>query len=166
MSLRHAAVEYIVVHCTATPRHMDVRRERIIEWHTLPKPHGNGWSRPGYHDLICRDGIIETLNSIKVRGIHAAGYNARSIAICLAGGSEDGDDAPGWQGEPTYNFETVQIDSLSRALEFYERKFPQARVVGHRDLDPDKACPSFDVARWWRESRAILTPHDMSVTYG
>lgn len=98
MALNLKRVQYIVVHCTATPAHLDIHKDRIIEWHTLPKPRGNGWSRPGYHDLIVRDGSIETLNSIRMRGIHARGFNSLSIAICLVGGSEDGDDAPGWQG--------------------------------------------------------------------
>ena len=149
MGLNLARVQYLVVHCTATPAHMNITGARIREWHMMPKPVGNGWSRPGYHDLILRDGSIETLNSFKMRGIHARGYNALSIAICLVGGSEDGDDAPGWQGEPTYNFEDVQIESLVLTLNYLTRKFPKAEVVGHRDLDNKKACPSFDAKTWW-----------------
>lgn len=142
-------VDWILVHCSATPAHMDIGAKRIIEWHTRPKPDGNGWRRGGYHEVIRRNGNIEMINSFKVPGIHAAGYNNRSIAICLIGGSEDGDDAPGWQGKPTFNFADNQINTLVDTLHYLEHKYPFAKVAGHRDLDRSKACPSFDVRTWW-----------------
>ena len=162
MALDHTKVRYIVVHCTATPATMWVDAKRIIAWHTDPKPQGNGWSRPGYHDLIIRNGKIQTLNSIKVIGSHVFGFNSQSVAVCLVGGSEDGDDAPGWQGEPSYNFEDVQIDTLIVTLNYLLLKFPQASVLGHRDLDSKKACPSFNVRQWWLDGHDV----DRARSYG
>ena len=164
MALDHTQVRYLVVHCTATPETMWIDAKRIRDWHTDPKPQGNGWSRPGYHDLIIRNGKIQTLNSIKSRGIHVRGYNSRSVAVCLVGGSEDGDDAPGWQGEPSYNFEDVQIDTLIITLNYLQLKFPRAEIVGHRDLDDKKACPSFDVRQWWLDGHD--EKHSKARSYG
>ena len=30
----------------------------------------------------------------------------------------------------------------------FHHRFPQVRIVGHNELNPRKACPSFDVQKW------------------
>ena len=42
----------IVIHCSATPKDMDIGVEKIKHWHTVD----NGWDDIGYHYVIKRDG--------------------------------------------------------------------------------------------------------------
>ena len=41
----------------------------------------------------------------------------------------------------------AQRQSLSTLVKGLHRLFPQARIVGHHDLNPNKACPCFNVSR-------------------
>ena len=35
------------------------------------------------------------------------------------------------------------------SLDYWKSKYPNASIVGHRDItDSDKTCPNFDVKRW------------------
>ena len=40
---------------------------------------------------------------------------------------------------------TIEKGRLRKLLKALHRKYPQALIVGHRDLNPQKACPCFDV---------------------
>ena len=52
------------------------------------------------------------------------------------------------KGKPENNFTPAQFESLRTLLDKLKVDYPSAKIVGHRDLDPKKACPSFDVASW------------------
>ena len=52
-----AKLEYLIIHCTATPEGMNISREWIEQVHLVK----NGWSQVGYSELIHLDGTIETL---------------------------------------------------------------------------------------------------------
>ena len=43
------------------------------------------------------------------------------------------------------NFTGEQWESLKKLLEELLIKYPDAQIVGHRDLDESKFCPSFSV---------------------
>ena len=130
--------DYIVIHCAATPHDMDIGAAEIREWHT----EGNGWRDIGYHFVIRRNGNIELGRDINDSGAHVKGYNSRSVGVCLVGGV-DGDN------QPEANFTSSQKDALRDLIYTLERIYPDATVVGHTDLNPNKACPSFDVAKWY-----------------
>jgi N-acetylmuramoyl-L-alanine amidase len=132
-------IDKIVIHCSDTPESMDIGVADIRRWHTDQPPFGNGWDDIGYHYVIRRDGTVEAGRDEDVPGAHVVGYNAHSIGICLVGGRGDG----GYTGDQWAHLYLLVNDLLTR--------YPAAAVLGHRDLDPRKACPQFDVSEWWRK---------------
>jgi N-acetylmuramoyl-L-alanine amidase len=142
-ALNGQAVKYLVVHCADTPPTMKVDAAVIDRWHKQ-----RGWLGIGYHFVIRRDGAIEECRPIDRMGAHVEGYNHESIGICMAGGRAAKGEAP------EQNFTDDQYVSLATVLGRLLREFPRAQIVGHRDLNPNKACPSFDVKTWWHETVA------------
>ena len=117
---------------------MDIGVKELRDWHV----NGNAWMDVGYHYVIRRDGTVEIGRPLDQAGAHTTGYNATSIGICLIGGvAQDGTT-------PESNFITVQWEALKSLLLDLLRQFPQATVHGHNEF-AEKACPSFDVQKWW-----------------
>jgi N-acetylmuramoyl-L-alanine amidase len=131
-------INQIVVHCAATKPSMDIGAEEICRWHTDPRPKGRGWSDIGYHFVIRRNGALENGRPIERMGAHAKGKNRQSIGICLVGGINNA-------GKEDANFTLAQYKSLENLLARLKQKFPDAGVIGHRNVST-KACPSFDVS--------------------
>jgi hypothetical protein len=152
-------VELIVVHCSATPPHMDVGWKDIDEWH---KRRGFFFGC-GYHYVIRRDGTIEHSKRVNTgehyQGAHAHGWNDISIGICLIGGIKrrDRTKTNGWtDAEPENNYTPEQMSSLRELLFILRQSFLKALVVGHKDLpDVKKDCPCFDVRAWLGEDYPI-----------
>ncbi|KXT48596.1 hypothetical protein HMPREF2531_02873 [Bacteroides intestinalis] len=84
------------------------------------------------------------------------GHNANSIGICYEGGL----DRHGLAKDTRTEWQKHSLRVLVRALKM---DYPEARIVGHRDLSPDvngngevepmewtKECPCFEVGkeRW------------------
>jgi len=160
MELRH--IDMIVIHCTASPNGRPVSVETVTEWHRL-----RGFKTIGYHYLIDVDGAVAEGRSELEPGAHALGFNAHSIGVCLVGGV----GGPSKQNPGLYT--QAQWDSLKIAVQDLMDRFPEARVVGHRDLSPDldgdgkiepheyfKLCPAFDVPAWLA---ADMAPTDANV---
>lgn len=150
----YGKLERLVIHCTATPPGREVSAADIRRWHTAPVSQGGrGWRQVGYTDLIHLDGSVERLvPNNEDRTVDpweitngARGYNATSRHIAYAGGVAA-------DGTTPCDTRTPQQKS---ALEHYVRdfvaRFPGAAVVGHNELAA-KACPSFDVQAWLRET--------------
>jgi len=138
-------IDTIVIHCAATTDGMDIGAEEIRKWHTDPKPEGNGWSDIGYHAVIRRNGSIEPGRPIERKGAHVKGHNANSIGICIVGGIRVVDG----KTIAANNFTRAQFAGLRILIQMYKDQHPGIkRVLGHRDLDPGKACPSFSVRDW------------------
>lgn len=139
-------IKRIVVHCAATPPTLDVGVKEIDEWHKA-----RGFSRIGYNAVIRRNGEIEQGRGEGAELAHARGYNKNSLAICLVGGVNE-------TGTPEANFTPAQWNALRRWLDEKQEKYPDAQILGHRDL-PNvlKDCPSFDVPHW-RRTGAIIDP--------
>ena len=133
-------IDTVVIHCSATPPTMDIGRKEIDEWHRA-----KGWNGIGYHYVIRRNGEIENGREIGTVGAHVAGHNAHSVGICLVGGVDS-------HNQPENNFEEIQFDSLLELLGMLKDEIPNAfDVVGHNELNPHKACPSFNVQDWLRQ---------------
>jgi N-acetylmuramoyl-L-alanine amidase len=141
--------DLIVIHCSATRPAQDTGVGEITHWHIQ-----RGFDTVGYHYVIRRNGELETGRPETAVGAHVRGHNANSLGICLAGGINVHD-------KPENNFTAEQFATLKRLLAQLKERYPNARVLGHRDLSPDKdgdgrltpnefikACPSFDVAQW------------------
>ncbi|MFN4278323.1 MAG: N-acetylmuramoyl-L-alanine amidase [Ferrovibrio sp.] len=135
--------DYIVIHCAATKPTMDIGAKEIERWHRE-----RGFFKIGYHFVIRRDGTIETGRALEEAGAHAQGFNHKSIGICLVGGI-------GMDGKAENNFTAEQWESLRSLVVRMKAQYPNAEVLGHRDLPGvKKDCPSFDVRGWWSQHAA------------
>ena len=146
-----ARMKYLVLHCTATPEHRDVSAADIRHWHCdPPSKGGRGWKQVGYTDLIHLDGTVERLvgnnedAEVDLWEVTngAAGFNSVSRHVVYAGGlAKDGKTAKDTRTP-------AQLEAMTAYVRDFHRRFPQIRIVGHRELNPKKACPSFDVQKW------------------
>lgn len=135
-------VEYIVIHCAATPPSSDIGVKEIDAMHRK-----RGFSSCGYHYVIRRNGQVETGRPESKVGAHVKNFNSRSIGVCLVGGLNDKHKAA-----PEYTQQ--QWDSLLKLVRELCTKYPSAEILGHRDFpEVNKACPCFDVADWWSASK-------------
>jgi len=142
----------IVIHCAATPEGRDVKAVNIVAGHLMPASKGGrGWSAPGYHYIVELSGrVVNTWPEGKIAN-GVKGYNADSIHVCYIGGVDA-------KGKPKDTRTPQQRASLRSVISELKARYPGARVLGHRDLSPDrngngvvepsewlKACPSYDV---------------------
>lgn len=139
LPLKPDEVYHIVIHCSSTSADRDVNAADIRHWHRT-----QGWDDIGYHFVIKRDGEVEEGRSLDIPGAHAYGYNNNSVGVCLVGGAKKD------QRTVENNFTDEQFEAARVLAETLLVKYPNARVVGHRDLPGvQKGCPSFDVEEWY-----------------
>ena len=145
-------MKYLVIHCTATPEGREVSAAEIRRWHTAPVSQGGrGWKQVGYTDMVHLDGRIERLaDNNEDANVDpwevtngAAGYNSVSRHIVYVGGCDN-------HLAPKDTRTEAQREALKRYVEDFHARFPQVKIVGHHELNPGKACPSFDVPTWLR----------------
>lgn len=152
--MRHIAK--IVIHCSATPEGRNVTAADIARMHRE-----RGFAGIGYHRFVRLDGTVEQGRADHIPGSHVKGHNFDSIGVCYAGGV--GKD--GKAKDTRTPDQKLALASLIRAL---LKKYPGAKVMGHRDLSPDlnrngriekhewmKECPSFSVADWLKEAGIV-----------
>lgn len=144
-------IDYIAIHCTATPERNDTTVEDIRKQHKA-----QGWSDIGYHYVIYRDGTVNLGRDVDFAGAHVSGYNANSIGVSYVGGLENKPGVP-YSKLPAKDTRTEEQKASMLALLIDLRKlYPKAVIQGHRDFSPDrngdgvisadewiKACPSF-----------------------
>jgi len=132
------AINWIVLHCSDS-EFGDAAS--IDAWHRA-----RGWSGIGYHFVIlngyrtaesvqsviqdCEIGGIEAGRPVEQVGAHAVGHNADSIGICLIGRGDNPE---------------LQLYAARRLIMKLLKEFPNARLVGHYELDPQKTCPLLDM---------------------
>jgi len=131
-----SSTDYIVIHCSATKPRMDIGLTEIRKWHVQ----GNGWRDVGYHYIIRRNGEVELGRSIRDTGAHAAGYNHKSVGLCMVGGMAEDNSAEN-------NFTAQQWTALLDLVKQLKSNYPDADVIGHNEIS-EKECPSFDVQKW------------------
>ena len=141
-------IKYIVIHCTGAPGSQSTKS--IIDfWKNVKK-----WRQVGYHKLISNDGKVEELAKPEVITNGVAGHNSKAYHICYKGGQYGRDSR-------TPEQKVSLLDEVRKA----KAKWPNAKIVGHRDLSPDKNadgiispnewtkdCPSFDVKQWLKDA--------------
>lgn len=125
-------ITLIVVHCSANKAGSAFRMADIDRYHR-----SLGWKGCGYHYVIPTDGTVETGRDEAEVGAHCRNHNRHSIGICYIGGLSA-------EGKPEDTRTDAQRIALRKLVEALHRKYPRALIVGHRDLDPQKACPCFD----------------------
>ena len=144
-------LEYLVIHCTATPEGRKVSEKDIRNWHTSPKPKGNGWKQVGYTDMFHLDGsitrLVENNEDAFVDGWEvtngASGYNSVSRHIVYVGGTDK-------QGKAKDTRTDEQKESLKKYVLDFHKRHPRVKIIGHNGIS-NKACPSFDVKKWLKE---------------
>jgi N-acetyl-anhydromuramyl-L-alanine amidase AmpD len=141
--------DFLVVHVSATRPSQDYGAVEIDRMHRA-----KGWAGIGYHFVIRRNGKVETGRAVNQVGAHVEGWNSISLGICMIGGISEA-------GQPEDNATQAQKLALQQLLRMLAERYPHARILGHRDLSPDKdhdgviephehikACPCFDAIPW------------------
>lgn len=137
-------IKYIVVHCTGTKPDASIEGMKA-HWKTL------GWKKPGYHLVIRKNGSIVRLTENNSIANGVKGYNTNSLHVAYIGGINR-------YRRPGCTLTEDQEKSLATVLSQWSKKYPDAKIVGHRDLSPDadgdgvieecewvKQCPCFNV---------------------
>lgn len=144
--------DYIVVHCTATPEGRPISLDNLRAMHKA-----RGFSDIGYNEVILLDGTLKPgrAGGINAVGAHVQGFNSRAFGISYVGGLDV-------SGKPKDTRTDTQKATLLKRLKELAEIYPNAIILGHRDLSPDrnhdgvitpdewiKECPCFDVAKFY-----------------
>ncbi len=128
-------ITLLIVHCSATPEGRNFDFEACRTDHIRHR----GFKDIGYHYYLTRDGTIHRGRPLDTVGAHCQHHNRHSIGICYEGGLDA-------RGQPKDTRTLAQKASLLALLRELRKLFPDALILGHRDLNPQKACPCFDAA--------------------
>ena len=115
-------INLIVIHCSATCEDRPFTEQALEAAHRQ-----RGFDGIGYHFYVRRDGLILTTRPVERVGAHARGCNAHSIGICYEGGL----DRHGLPKDTRTEWQRHSLRVLVRALLM---DYPEAKVLGHRDL--------------------------------
>jgi N-acetyl-anhydromuramyl-L-alanine amidase AmpD len=135
------SVRYIVVHCTGT------REDCAYTVRQLRADHrARNFRDIGYHFYIRRDGSDTQHRAVMEVGAHCRPFNHCSIGVCYEGGIR----VDGSYGDTRTEAQKVKLLQILRGLKQW---FPEAMIVGHRDLPgtTPKECPCFDTRKWLAE---------------
>ena len=143
-------IDEIIVHCTATPEGQPRTVEQIRANHVAPVSEGGrGWSDIAYNYVVYLDGTVHEGRNVDVSGAHCKNHNANSIGIVYVGGVEN-DPKKAYKDLKAKDTRTAaQKASLLSLLVDLRKLYPNARIIGHRDV-ASKACPSFDAKTEYR----------------
>lgn len=145
-----AKLQYLILHCTATPEGREVTAADIRRMHlSTVSAGGRGWKQVGYTDIIHLDGKVERLvNNNEDANVDpweitngAKGYNSVSRHVVYAGGCARDGKTPKDTRTP------AQRKAMEEYVKDFHRRFPEVRIIGHNEV-ASKACPSFDVQKW------------------
>ena len=96
------------------------------------------------NDILCenyyitRDGEVYQTRHENLVGAHARHYNQHSIGVCYEGGLDE-------KGRKADTRTEAQKASLWHLLQSLKADYPDAKIIGHRDLPGvSKTCPNFD----------------------
>ena len=139
------SVRYLILHCSATRCDKDYTAEQLLRDHKT-----RGFRTVGYHFYIRRDGTITQHRKLLEVGAHCRPWNRCSIGICYEGGLDG-------KGLPQDTRTPAQKAALTQLLQELGRQFPASLTVGHCDLNPQKACPSFDAVKEYKGHLSAVT---------
>lgn len=129
--MQYKEVKFLIIHCSATRCDQDYTVERMRKDHQA-----RGFRDIGYHFYVRKDGTISQHRKLLEVGAHCKPYNRCSIGICYEGGLNQ-------FGIPANTLTEIQEECLEALLIRLHDFFPNAKIVGHRDLPKvaPKACP-------------------------
>lgn len=138
-------VKEIIIHCSGTRSDRDFSASDVDSAHR-----SRGFSCWGYHYYVRKTGCINPMRPEEDVGAHCLGHNGSSIGVCYEGGLDV-------NGRPADTRTAAQKVSLLKLLTELHGRYPDAVVIGHRDVSPDlngngvvdrferiKECPCFD----------------------
>ena len=134
-------ITLLVIHCSAVRPDQRSSAAQIDTWHRRDRHYKFGI---GYHYVVRRDGSIEPGRPEWMVGAHCKNHNAHSLGICYEGGLDI-------RGDPADTRTLAQKLAMVQLLEVLRRRYPKALIVGHHDLNPQKACPCFDAVKAYAE---------------
>lgn len=137
-------IRYIVLHCSATRSTQDYSPEALERDHR-----GRGFRGIGYHYYVRRSGEVIPCRPLDQIGAHVRGYNACSWGVCYEGGLDS-------TGRPADTRTPKQRASLLRLLRQLKDYAPQAHILGHRDLSPDRNGDGRITSEEWLKSCPCL----------
>ena len=125
-------IKLLVLHCSDTRPDQNFSIEKLMASH---KARGFG-QFPGYHIYIRRDGTLYYCRPVAEKGCHVKDFNSQSIGICYEGGRSLSADV-----RFEDNRTAEQMQAIDEVLQILHAHYPEARIVGHHELNPRKACP-------------------------
>ena len=132
-------ITLIIIHCSAVRPNQQSSAKDITLWHKA-----RGWRTIGYHYVVRRDGTIEYGRPIEQVGAHCVNHNRYSVGICYEGGLDT-------EGKPKDTRTEAQKTAIRQLIQRLKKTYPLAVIVGHRDLNPLKACPCFNAVSEYRD---------------
>lgn len=130
-------ITHIVVHCSAGNQKNTA--EDIVNYHINKLK----WRVPGYHFIVEASGKVVPVLPVEQPSNGVAGHNSHIINVCYIGGVDTSKAGL----PPVDNRTPEQKRALLGVLQTLKQYFPDAKIVGHRDFNPKKACPSFDARK-------------------
>ena len=136
-------IKRIFIHCTASSQKWGVNN-------LIQEFKNKGWRYPGYHIVVTADGKEHSLLSLDKVSNGVKGYNSTAINVAYVGGIDA-------KGNGVDNRTEAQKETLRAIVTRLKKQFPNAVVLGHRDISPDlnkngivdpweriKECPCFN----------------------
>lgn len=121
-------IEYIVIHCTATPKNTKVS-SILNYWKNTLK-----WKNVGYHFLIEENGTIHRLAPLGSVTNGVKGFNSVSAHISYIGGQ--------FEDDRTEAQKASILLCIKEILDYTKKK---TIIQGHRDFpNVAKSCPQFN----------------------
>lgn len=132
-------ISLIVVHCSDTENGKNFTEKDIDRWHRE-----RGWTNGcGYHYVVLLDGTVKRGRPDDMIGAHVKDHNSHSIGVCYIGGKLN--------GAHTDTRTEAQKQSMRVLLKELKQRFPTAIIVGHNNLNRNKACPCFNAYQEYKD---------------
>jgi len=137
-------IKKIVVHTSANKF---TTKKGALYIHEVHKK--NGWRGCGYHYVVPVHSPIQIGMDVDYVGIHAKGFNKKSIGVCYMGGLDK-------NLVPRDNI--LSVDQYTKLVNLVAQLvliYKEAEVIGHNELpNVRKACPCLDMDKF-REDVSI-----------
>jgi hypothetical protein len=126
-------VTKVFLHCSDSDHAHHDNAETIEAWHKE-----RGWSGIGYHFFVQKNGTIQYGRDIELVPAAQKGHNTGSIAICV-------------HGKDIAKFTKEQRASLVALCLTLNKLYKGGLTFhGHKEVEPNKACPVFNYKLWLR----------------
>lgn len=149
-----SSINTVIIHCSASPNGRPNTAADIEAWHKergeffrsvkFIALHQPQFKHIAYHWVIELDGNLVPGRHWREIGAHAYGHNTNSIGVLMVG---------------TDQFSMAQFLTLRALVKSAKYTFPINSIFGHRDVNPRKTCPGFDVSEWLANDMAVPFKH-------